>query len=61
MIENEYDPKSNEIMKHESTAAENEQVEEKKISLEDCLQQFHSVERLSEKVYCSQCEEHTGS
>jgi hypothetical protein len=37
MIENEYDPKSNEIMKHESTLEENELVEERKISLEDCL------------------------
>ena len=61
MIENEYDPKSNEIMKHESTLEENELVEERKISLEDCLQQFHAVEKLTEQVYCSHCEEHTNS
>jgi ubiquitin C-terminal hydrolase len=57
MIEQEYDPSSNEIMKHESTN-EIEFMEDKAISLDDCLRKFYDIERLSDELYCKSCEEH---
>tara|TARA_B110000285_G_scaffold38264_1_gene41516 strand:- start:520 stop:666 length:147 start_codon:yes stop_codon:yes gene_type:complete len=48
MIEEEYNPISNEIMKHTSIYDFEEDVEEKIISLENCLQKFHDVEKLTD-------------
>ena len=57
MIETDYNPKANEIMKHESTS-HTEHSEEKVISLNDCLQNFFSTEKLQEQVFCRTCDEH---
>ena len=47
MMETEYSPKANEIMKHESTlAANSDDLQEKEISLEDCMSKFFSNEKL---------------
>ena len=43
-------------MKHHSTE-ELESEDDRIISLNDCLCKFHDVERLSEKLQCSECEE----
>jgi hypothetical protein len=56
MIESEYNPISNETMKHETTL-ESEEVDDHVISLDDCLQKFHDVEKLTDKVNCTDCED----
>ena len=58
MIETEYYPKSNEIMKHFTSMANSEVQEEKMISLEDCLTKFFGTEKLQDQLYCSGCQDH---
>jgi len=59
MIEEEYNPMSNEIMRHSSIESLLEtDDEEKVISLEKCLQKFHDVEKLTDSTYCSKCKDH---
>ena len=58
MIEEEYSPTSNEIMRHNSIYDFEEDVEEKIISLENCLQKFHDVEKLTDQIFCSSCKLH---
>ena len=58
MIESEYNPISNETMKHETTL-ESEEADDHVISLDDCLQKFHDVEKLTDKVNCTDCEDQT--
>jgi hypothetical protein len=58
MIEEEYNPISNEIMRHSSIEGFEQDDEEKVISLEKCLQKFHDVEKLTDSTYCSKCKEH---
>lgn len=54
MIESEYNPISNETMKHQTTL-ESEDLDDQEISLEDCLEKFHAVEKLTDKVTCNVC------
>jgi hypothetical protein len=48
MIEEEYNPTSNEIMQHSSIEGFEADDEEKVISLQNCLQKFHDVEKLTD-------------
>jgi hypothetical protein len=45
VIEEDYNPKSNEVLHHSSTAI-NEEKPEEDVNLEDCLRKFHEVEDL---------------
>ena len=58
MIEEEYNPMSNEIVRHSSIEISETDDEEKVISLEKCLQKFHDVEKLTDSTYCSKCKDH---
>jgi len=58
MIEEEYNPTSNEIMRHPSIYRFEDDVEDQIVSLEKCLKQFHDIERLPDTVYCRQCKTH---
>jgi ubiquitin C-terminal hydrolase len=58
MIEEEYNPTSNEVMRHSSLENFETDDEEKVISLENCLKKFHDVEKLTDSTYCSKCKEH---
>lgn len=59
LIEEEYNPKANEVLHHSSIALKDER-EDNYINLEDCLRKFHEVEDLgsNDNIYCSQCKEH---
>lgn len=59
MIEEDYNPTSNEIMRHSSINMMDNEIEEQVVSLDKCLQKFHDTEKLLDQVYCSQCKEHT--
>ena len=55
MIETEYNPISNETMKHETTTES--EFDDQVISLDDCLHKFHDVEKLTDLTNCSDCED----
>lgn len=59
MIEQEYNPTSNEILRHSSINLYKDDLEDQIVSLEKCLQKFYDVEKLSDKTYCSNCKDHT--
>ena len=59
MIEENYNPIANEIMRHVSVDKTQQDEEEQVISLEKCLEKFHVKEQLSEKINCTQCKEAT--
>ena len=58
MIEDEYNPSSNEILRHSSIMSEEADMEEEVISLEQCLQKFHDIEKLTDPIYCRGCKTH---
>ncbi len=58
MIEEEYDPTSNEIMRHPTIQTFADDPDEQIISLETCLKKYHEVEKLSDEIYCSKCQKH---
>lgn len=58
MIEEEYNPTANEVMRHPSINQFEDDVEDQIVSLEKCLKQFHDIERLPDTVYCRQCKMH---
>lgn len=53
LIEQEYNPTSNEIMRHNSINMYQDDLEDQIVSLEKCLKKFHDIEKLSDKTYCS--------
>lgn len=59
LIEEEYNPKANEVLHHSSTSIKDEK-EDNYINLEDCLRKFHEVEDLgsNDHIYCTKCKEH---
>jgi ubiquitin C-terminal hydrolase len=58
MIEEEYDPTSNEMTRHRSTEEVETEVEEQIISLDKCLQMFHDTEKLTDPSFCGKCKDH---
>ena len=58
MIEEDYDPTSNEMTRHRSTEEVETEVEEQIISLDKCLQMFHDTEKLTDPSFCGGCKAH---
>jgi len=58
MIEEEYNPTSNEIMRHPTIFSFEDDPDEQIISLENCLKKYHEVEKLSDEIYCNKCQKH---
>jgi ubiquitin C-terminal hydrolase len=54
LIEDEYNPKATEILRHSSTAINDEKSDED-VNLEDCLRKFHEVEDLgaNDNIFCT--------
>lgn len=57
MIENDYNQSSLDIQKHKSVNDKDDEDFSRSITLDDCLANFHKVEKLMDTVFCSQCEE----
>ena len=58
MIEEDYNPTSNEVLRHSSVYKVDQDDDEKIVSLEKCLKKFHDIEKLTDQTYCSKCKEH---
>ena len=59
MIESDYNQQSNEIQKHKSVNNKDDDDITRSISLDDCILNYHKIEKLQDKVHCDQCEEST--
>ena len=57
MIENDFNAKSNEIIKTGAAVAESVD-DEKPVTLDDCLKKFMAEEKLTDDLHCSDCEQH---
>lgn len=60
MIEDEYNPLSNELLKHRSEEEVKENDDEDQIiTLQQCLNKFYSTEKLQDLVNCTKCKKPT--